>query len=84
VKEWFERLCLQDKSIVLTIVDKQLVNLIFQMFKVYTQEGNVRFLNHIYPEPPETHEYGRVKNYPLLYKRVTRSRSNPTASSYLK
>jgi hypothetical protein len=36
VKDWFERLSLHDKSIVLTVVDKQLVNLIFNMFKVYS------------------------------------------------
>ena len=59
-REWYERLCLQDKSIVLTIVDKQLVNLIYQMYRVYQQEGNVKFSNNQY-SPQEAHEYERVK-----------------------
>jgi hypothetical protein len=59
-KEWFERLCLQDRSIVLTVVDKQLVNLIFQMYKVYHKEGNVKFFNHQYL-PDEASKCERVR-----------------------
>jgi hypothetical protein len=45
---------------VLTVVDKQLVNLIFQMYKVYHKEGNVKFFNHLY-SPEEAHKCERVR-----------------------
>ena len=44
----------------LTVVDKQLVNLIFQMYKVYHKEGNVKFFNHQYL-PDEASKCERVR-----------------------
>ncbi len=59
-KEWFERLSIQEKSVVLTVVDKQLVGLIYSMFKIYQQEGNVKFTNRRI-SPSEASQYHRVR-----------------------
>ena len=55
-----EKLSVQEKSVVLTVVDKQLVGLIYSMFKVYQAEGNVKFTNRRI-SPNEASSYHRVK-----------------------
>jgi hypothetical protein len=85
IKDWFDKLSLQEKSIVLTVVDKQLVNLVFQMYKVYQQnERNVKFFNrhpsaHFNPE-----HIHRVKNYNLLYKTKPKGYTYDHNTAYLR
>ena len=57
---WFEKLSYEDKSVVLTVVDKQLVNLVYHLYKIYSQEGNVKFLNHQIPAS-QSDDYVKVK-----------------------
>ncbi len=49
LREWFENLSISEKSIVLTVVDKDLVTLVVEMYKVYKANGNGKFTNSRYP-----------------------------------
>lgn len=69
IKDWFERLSLQERSIVLTVVDKQLVNLIFQMYRVYEEERSQKFFNRHESAYLDAHLICKVKHYNLWYKK---------------
>jgi hypothetical protein len=61
LKDWFERLSLADKSIVLTVVDQQLVQLIYQMYLLCVDIGNGgKFTNSEYPDT-RPNQYVKVK-----------------------
>lgn len=59
--KWFGSLSLPDKSIVLTTVDKRLVNLIVSMLQIYRELGNGKFTNSNYPQKEEVEKYKKVK-----------------------
>ncbi|CDW83969.1 UNKNOWN [Stylonychia lemnae] len=82
IRQWFEQLSLADKSIVLTVVDKQLVNLIVNMYQCSQNHQTGKFTNQIYPNI-RPNEYDRLRPYNILYKGQNLSITYESKSSYL-
>ena len=76
VKKWFQSLSLQEQSVAITTVDKDLVQLFKAMYKVYQNDGYNRgdFTAKLdrCESVPQANSYKKVGNYQLLYQR-----SNP-------
>ena len=73
VKKWFQSLSLQEQSVAITTVDKELVQLFKAMYKVYQNEGHgggefTAKLDRC-DSVPQADTYKKVGNYQLLYKK---------------
>ena len=73
VKKWFQSLSLQEQSLAITTVDKELVQLFKQMYKVYQNEGygGGEFTARLdrCDSVQMADLYKKVGNYQLLYQK---------------
>ena len=73
VKKWFQSLSLQEQSVAVTVIDRDLVNLFKAMYKVYENTGHqggnfTAKLDHC-DSVHKADVYKKVVNYQLLYQK---------------